>query len=370
MPYAPTNLDLLMANYELSARTPDARRFVKSWADSQFWDDLWEHLGQLDRVPTPHSGQYRSAFQIERDMQIRGMIDALEVMDLTTQKRFLDTVQQRFLNPCEWPDDPNETLSLGLSVILGDIGRGGCMETLALMVEFGVNLNLSANAEILKFLGGPSAESLGMTNCAAALGNPSLLAHSGEQSIIDAAIFYAMIYAIHREQTGAEPDHRVQSLLEHHLPMLGPVHSCWQYLPLVTWGVEFAMIHDLDVRNSALIAPMGIDGLQIRTLFWNPPRGVVTREVMHQIAEIEAISPPEKVIASILAVNDWKQGREHQQFSIDYIKEHSELFFSMKLEPKNFHNARKLGLSAPFLMPHKDMGESTRESFLGMDLGL
>lgn len=361
-------LDVTAATYSLHARTPDAQRFANGWGQPAFWQELAQRLNPLNRFPSPASGIYRSSFQIERDMQIRAAIDGLEVIASSDRKAYLASLQSGLLGRCEWQDDPHETLSLGLSVLLGDLGRGGCLETLQLVVLLAGELGESVREQLVMGLGGPSAANLGMTSLAFALNDPARLGESGEPQVIDTMLFYAVMHAIHQEQVGQD-DENVRRLLTAAAQLLGATHATWQYLPLLSWGMEFAQGQGLEVRQSALLAPMGLPALQIRNLFWSPVTGVVAKEAVNEVAVIEAQSPAAQVIMTI-ANHSWRRGSERREFSLTYLASHACEFLEADLEPKHFQNLYKLGLEPTLMLTHKDIDEATRESFLTMDLGL
>lgn len=361
-------LDVTSESYSLQARTPDAQRFANSWRQQAFWQNLAQRLNPLNRFPSPASGIFRSSFQIERDMQIRAAIDGLEVIASSDRKAYLASLHNGLLGRCEWQDDPRETLSLGLSVLLGDLGRGGCLETLQLVVMLAGELGEPVREQLVMCLGGPSAATLGMTSLAFALNDPARLGESGEPQVIDAMLFYAVMHAIHQEQVGQD-DEKVRRLFTSTVDLVGSTHATWQYLPLLSWGMEFAQVHGLEVRKSALLPPMGLPALQIRNLFWSPVKGVVASAAVNEVAAIEAQSPAVQVIMTI-ANHGWRRGSERREFSLAYLASHASEFQEADLEPKHFQNLYKLGLEATFMLTHKDIDEATRESFLTMDLGL
>ncbi|WP_410951574.1 hypothetical protein [Pseudomonas sp. S1(2024)] len=361
-------LDVTSESYSLQARTPDAQRFANGWRQQAFWQDLAQRLNPLSRFPSPVSGIYRSSFQIERDMQIRAAIDGLEVIASHDRKAYLTSVQSGLFGRCEWQDDPYETLGLGVSVLLSDIGRGGCLETLHLVVLLANELGESVREQLVVGLGGPSAATLGMSSLPFALNDPARLGESGEPQVIDAMLFYGVLLAIHQEQVG-QADERIRALFASSAPLLGSTYAAWQFLPLLSWGSEFAQEHGLNTRQSALLVPLGVPALQIRNLFWNPVTGVVSKEAANEVAAIEASSPAEQVIMTI-ANKGWTRGATHREFSQAYLASHVTEFLRTDLEPRHFQNLYKLGLQTTLMLTHKDMDEATRESFLSMDLGL
>jgi hypothetical protein len=370
MSTSPSFLDLCAEGYVLRARTPDAQRFVSGWKSPQFWEELRQRLNLLTRFPSPTSGILRSAFQIERDMLMRAAIDAFDHIASDAHAGYLKAVQQGLLEVEGWIDHPDEILRMGLGDILIDIGRGGCLETLNLVFLISSEPTDIERNRLLWALGGPSAASLGMTGLASALRSPQRLFESGEKDVIDATLFFAILQAITFEQIESAITTPIQELFAHAVTLLGKAHATWQYLPLLSWGMEFAQEHDLDVLQSGRLAPMGIHEVRIRHLFWKKSlSGFVDKDTMKVVEAIERHTPASEVIMTI-AQSSWRRGAERRDFSLEFIQAHVEEFLKVDLVEGHFLNLYKLGIDPRLLLEHKDMDDKTRESFLGMDLGL